>query len=152
MATRPTVVRIVGQIKAELDRLLEHESALSDALSEGSGVLLRLDVAESDSMLRLHFEVPGTLPEDLRIEVTNNLLKVTGNKRAAGAPEGRARYLRVERQCGRFERSVELPRAVNPAMGRARLDRGVLQIEFPLVSDQRNRTYRIEVEGGESVD
>lgn len=152
MAARLTVVRIVSQIKAELDRVLENATNLTGSLQEPSGILPRVDVAQSDSKLRLFFEVPGTLPEDLEIEITNNVLKVSGVKKPTGGPAAGARYLRVERQCGHFERSVELPAAVNPGTGRAIVELGVLSIEFPLVSDQRNRTYRLEIEAGEVVE
>lgn len=152
MATRSTVVRLVGQIRAELDRILENEANLPGTLREISGVLPRVDVAQSDAKLCVLFEVPGTLAEDLEVEITNNLLKVSGEKRTDGGHGAGARYLRVERQCGHFERIVELPSAINPGEARAVLGHGVLRIEFPLVSDQRNRTYRLMIEAGENVD
>ena len=152
MATHLTVVRIVSQIRAELDRILEHEASLPGSLAEPSGVLPRVDIAQSDSRLCLLFEVPGTEAADLEVEVVNNLVTVSGEKKAAGSTSAGARFLRVERQCGRFERSVELPTAVNPSAGRALLEHGVLRIEFPLVSDQRNRSYRLEIEAGEQLE
>ncbi len=152
MATRLTVVRIVSQIRAELDRILEHEASLPGSLAEPSGVLPRVDIAQSDSSLCLLFEVPGTDAADLEVEVVNNFVTVSGEKRAAGSSRAGARFLRVERQCGRFERSVELPSAVNPSLGRAVLEHGILRVEFPLLSDQRNRTHRLEIESGEQLE
>lgn len=152
MTNRLTVVRIVSQIKAELDRILETESSLADGLSSASEISPRVDVAQSASSLCVLFEVPGTRAEDLEVEITKNVVLVSGHKRTARTPEPGARYLRLERQCGRFRRRVELPSAVNPSKGRAILEHGVLRIEFPLVSDQRNRRYRLEIEAGEAVE
>lgn len=156
MATRLTVGRIVSQIKAELDRILEHESSLPGSLEDSSDVVPRVDVAQSESALCVMFEVPGSPPKDLQVKITNNILTLSGEKKptsgarvTAGAG---ARYLRVERQCGRFERSVKLPSAVNPNHGRAVLALGILRVEFPLVSEQRNRTYRLEIEAGEELE
>ena len=151
MATRLTVVRIVSQIRAELDRILQHGANVSGGLAEDSGVLPRVDIAQSDTLLCVLFEVPGTEAADLEIEVLNNFVTVTGEKRAGPAGPG-ARFVRVERQCGRFERSVELPSAVNPSAGRALLENGVLRLEFPLVSDKRNQAYRLEIEAGEQLE
>jgi len=152
VATRLTVVRIVSQIRAELDRILEHEANLPGSLAESSGVLPRVDIAQSDSKLFLLFEVPGTEAADLEVQVVNNFVTVSGEKKPAGCSSAGAHFLRVERQCGRFERSVELPSAVNPSAGRALLEHGVLRVEFPLLSDQRNRTYRLEIEAGEELE
>ncbi len=153
MTTRLNVFRIVSQIKTELDCILEHESDLPGDLSDESGVIPRVDVAQNDSRLCLLVEVPGTGVEDLEITVVNNVVTVSGNKNALGSPAAGARFLRVERQWGRFERSVELPSAVNPKKARAFLEHGVLRLEFPLLPDQRNQTYRLAIEPreGEAV-
>jgi len=151
MTTRITVVRIIGQIRSELDRILEHESSLESGLAETSALLPRVDIAQSDSGLCLLVEVPATAAQDLDVGITNNVVTVSGNKRATASPSG-ARFLRIERQWGQFERSLELPTAVNPKEGRAVLRHGVLRIDFPLLSEQRNRTYRLKVEAGDKIE
>lgn len=152
MATRVTVVRIVSQIRAELDQILEHEASLPGSLADASGVQPRVDIAQSDTKLCLLFEVPGTEVEDLEVEIISNVVTVSGEKRAGGSSRAGARFLRVERQCGRFERRVELPAAVNPRAGLALLEHGVLRVEFPLLSDQRNRPYRLDIESGDPLE
>lgn len=152
MVSRLNVVRIVSQIKAELDRILENESSLPGDPAGSSGMLPRVDVAQSEAHLCMMFEVPGTQIKDLDVEVANSYVTVSGEKRPHLASRSEASFLRVERQCGRFERSVQLPCAVNPSAGRAVLEHGVLRIEFPLVSDQRNQIYRLQVEAGDQVE
>lgn len=152
MASRLNLVRIVSQIKAELDRVLDDESALGSGLGDDTGLIPRVDTALGDTKLLMMFEVPGTTPENLEVQITSRSVRVTGDKKTPSASRAGGRYLRVERQCGRFERSVELPSAVNPSQGRAVLEHGVLRIELPLVLDQRNKTYRLEVEAGEELE
>lgn len=149
MATRLTLVRIVSQIRAELDRILEVESSLSGGLSEGSELLPRVDVVQTDSRLCLLVEVPGATADDLEIAIANNVVSVSGEKCAGASSRDGARFLRVERQWGQFERAIELPSPVNPRDGHAWLDNGVLRIEFPLLSDQRRQIYRLEIEAGD---
>jgi HSP20 family protein len=146
------VVRIVGQIRAELDRILEEEPGLRGGLAEAPGVIPRVDIAQSDSGLCLLVEVPGTEAKDLEVQIESNVLTVFGNKNPAGPPARGARFLLVERQWGRFERSVKLPSKVNPKQGRALLEHGILRIDFPLLSEQRNQTHRLEIEAGGKVE
>ena len=141
MATRATTLQIFRQIKAELDRMLDGPARLTEL--EGAP---RADIVQSDSHVCLLMEVPGVSAEDLEVTVVGNLVTVVGERRRPRAPAGRARFLLVERQWGRFERIIELPpAAINPRKAEATLASGLLRVEFPLTTDTRNRKYQLTI-------
>lgn len=88
------------------------------------------DLFEDDDRLVVRLEVPGLEKEDLKIEIRDDALVVSGEKRfEQQATEGRWRVV----QCayGNFRRVVPLPVAVKADEARARYKNGVLRVELP---------------------
>lgn len=103
------------------------------------------DLFEDDDHLVVRLEVPGLEKEDLNIEIQDDALIVSGEKRfEQQATEGRWRVM----QCayGTFRRVVPLPVAVKADQARARYKNGVLRVELPKVVAGRRSSTAISVE------
>jgi HSP20 family protein len=88
------------------------------------------DVFEDDDRLVVRLELPGMDKQDINIEVLDDALVVSGEKRfQRESSEGRWRVM----QCayGSFRRSVPLPEKVRPEAARASYVNGVLRVELP---------------------
>jgi len=72
-------------------------------------------------------ELPGVEPSDVDITVKDNVLTLSGERKAPQAPEG-ARWHRNERGYGKFTRVIGLPFAASDAKVEARMTNGVLRI------------------------
>ena len=104
------------------------------------------DVVESEKEIRVITEVPGVGREQLDIDLENNVLTISGEKRDE-RPEGEsATYHLAERRYGQFSRSFVLPRDVDAERIQARLENGVLTVSIPKSEQARRR--RIQVDGG----
>jgi len=86
-----------------------------------------VDIFEKAGEIVVEVEIPGVSPADIVITVQSNRIEIKGAKREAPRSE-KARYLRLEREFGRFRRLVALPCTVVPDKARAFLDNGVLVI------------------------
>ena len=77
-------------------------------------------------------DLPGIKPEDVAIELDHDVLRIKGERRAETAPEdgGDARYRRLERAHGVFERSLRLPEDADPDAVEARGEHGVLRVRI----------------------
>jgi HSP20 family protein len=73
--------------------------------------------------------LPGVKPEEIDIQLTGNMLTISGEFTSA-APEGR-RYLMCQRQTGPFQKSLALPDAADSAQITATFEHGVLRLEVP---------------------
>ncbi len=93
------------------------------------------DVVESPQAYRLVFEVPGSDPQRLVVEVKERLVAVRGDRR----PTEGGRFLRVEREPGPFERIVELPEEIDADAARASYVDGLLTLELPKRARPRGR-------------
>lgn len=107
--------------------------------------LLGGDVFEDDDRLVVRLEVPGLEKDELNIEIRDDALVVSGEKRfERQATEGRWRVV----QCayGQFRRVVPLPVAVKADAATARYRNGVLRVELPKAVAGRQKAIPISVE------
>jgi HSP20 family protein len=106
------------------------------------------DVIESENEIRVVCELPGMRTEEVELSLENNVLTISGEKRAE-RQEGREgdNYHLSERRWGRFSRSFVLPREVNQEQIRAHFENGVLTVTIPRSEKARRR--RIEIGSGD---
>jgi len=101
-----------------------------------------MDLVEADDHFLLKADLPGLSEEDVAIEVRDNALTISGERKAEHERRERGWY-RVERSFGRFSRSLSLPEGVDPESIRASFDRGVLSVTIPKPEQRKPR--RIEI-------
>ncbi len=122
------LARFRADIESLFDRFRREPWGLGPPnLLEGAGPFPQLDLAESDREVTIRAELPGVQPKDVKIEVTGNVLKLSGEKSAEKEEQGRD-YHYCERQFGSFSRMVQLPTTVDPGKVDATYKDGVLTI------------------------
>ena len=105
-----------------------------------------VDLVEAEDHFVLKADLPGLSEEDISIEIQDNTLTVSGERRAEHEERHRGWY-RVERSFGRFSRSLTLPEGVNPEAVAASFDRGVLSITIPKPEQRQPRRVTISASG-----
>jgi HSP20 family protein len=99
----------------------------------------RCTIAEINAALVVEIELPGVRCDDIRLEVSSNVLLVTGEHNTAARHRGHTLCHYRERLSGPFFRQLLLPYYVDrQAMGVEYID-GVLIITVPKAGDQRER-------------
>ncbi len=106
---------------------------------------VRLDLTENDQAYEVQLDLPGIRPEDVDIQVENNLLTIRGQRREELEEGGKDKqYHRVERRFGSFSRSVVLPATVSDSEAVAEFKDGVLKITLPKSEQARPRKINIK--------
>ena len=90
----------------------------------------QVDVIETDDGIRLKAELAGMDPADINIEVQDNVLTVSGERRFREEIK-EDKYYRIERRYGSFSRSVALPQTANENGIEAKYENGVLEVVVP---------------------
>ena len=103
-----------------------------------------LDVSETDEAIEVTAELPGVKPEDVDVNLSEELLTIRGEKRAE-KEETKRDYHRIERSYGSFTRTVKLPASVNAEKVEATFKDGVLTIVLPKREEARTRKVKVEV-------
>jgi HSP20 family protein len=104
-----------------------------------------VDLVETDESLVLRADLPGLEKDDVTIEVKDDVLALSGERR--GEHEDKAEgYYRVERAFGRFSRSLTLPQGVEPDSIDAGFTDGVLEIRIP--KPEERKPHRVAIGAG----
>ncbi len=141
--------REVNTLQSEMNRLF---NTFFDApTTPGNGGSMRrwipaMDLVETGDQYVLKADLPGLTEEDINIELENNVLTVSGERRSEQEQKGEG-YFRVERAFGAFARSLTLPEGVDPEGVAASFDNGVLEVRIPKPEETKPRRVAISVGG-----
>jgi HSP20 family protein len=119
-------------------------------LSDSAGVqrwVPAMDLTEADDHFVLRADLPGLGEDDVSIEIQDNTLTISGERKAENEERQRGWY-RVERSFGRFSRSLTLPEGVDADAVSAEFDKGVLEVRIPKPEERKPR--RVAIKPGES--
>ncbi|HSO18207.1 MAG TPA: Hsp20/alpha crystallin family protein [Desulfosarcina sp.] len=103
-----------------------------------------VDIFESDDRLTLLADMPGVAPEDIQIDLNENVLTLSGGvKPFENAEEA---DVLIEFEIGRYYRQFTLSEAIDQSRIEAKLEDGVLRLSLPKAKKARPR--RIAVTAG----
>lgn len=150
-------VRELQSIQQEMNRLFD---TVFDTPSTSGGTrrwIPPMDLVESDDHFVLRADLPGLDEGDVKIEVQDKVLTLSGERRFEHEAKKDGFY-RVERASGSFSRSLTLPDGVDLDAISAKFDKGVLEIRIPKPEERKPRRVQISVgdtqraiEGNESA-
>jgi HSP20 family protein len=109
-----------------------------------------MDLVETEDDFVLHADLPGLSESDVNIELEDNVLTISG-ERKSGHEDKKQGYYRVERASGSFSRSLTLPEGVDPEAITANFDKGVLEVRIPKPEERKPRKVEISVGGGQKT-
>lgn len=104
-----------------------------------------MDLVETEDSLVLKADLPGLSQDDVKVEVDDNVLTVSGERRAEHQREEDG-YYRVERSFGHFSRSVTVPDGIDEEKVTANFNDGVLEVRIP--KPEERQPTRIEITSG----
>src|SRR3954465_6898151 len=129
----------------EFDRLFNQ---LFDRTEAARRWVPAMDLVENDDHFVLRADLPGMSEGDVSIEVRDNTLTLSGERKAEHEERQRG-YYRLERQSGKFSRALSLPEGVNADAIEAKFDHGVLEVVIPKPEERKppNREIKAGVNG-----
>jgi HSP20 family protein len=116
--------------------------------AEVTGWAPAIDVVTDDGDLVVRAELPGVKQEDVDITLQDNVLTISGERKAEQEEERGGYYVR-ERRYGSFSRSLSVPEGVDESKIHARYDNGVLEVTVEGAA-QVQEPKRIQIEGSSS--
>ncbi len=102
----------------------------------------QIEVFERDEKLIVHADLPGLRKEDVRVEVHDGRLEISGERTSDHRGEDESGVYHSERAYGSFRRAIGLPEGVDEASVEASFDNGVLEVAMPLPKEERQTRGR----------
>jgi len=113
-------------------------------VTESSGAP-RTNISETDTAYELSFELPGLEEKDIHVDLQDQTLTVTAERKDQRETQGK-RWHRVEHRYGQFTRTISLPHDASSAGIEAVYQKGVLTVTVPKAPE--SRPTKIQVRGG----
>jgi HSP20 family protein len=104
-----------------------------------------VDKCQTDSHVIIRVELPGVKASDVALSFKGENLRIQGIKREPTASRKLLCYYCLERNYGKFDRTLHISWVVNPRQASARLEKGILTIELPKLNDRRGETVQIKI-------
>ncbi len=127
-------------LRDAMDRLFE-ESVVSPTKS--AIAMPKIDIKEKKDSVVVKAELPGVAEEDIEVEITENIMTISGEKMEEKETEKEGYYYK-ESHSGSFTRSFSLPSEVSAEKAEADMKNGVLTITIPKVEAKKPKKVTIK--------
>ncbi len=111
--------------------------------SSGWGVLAA-EVFDDPKRVVVRLEAPGLEPDEIDLQVINNMLVVRGEKHLQ-REHNHGHYHILECAYGSFERAIPLPAEVNSEQAEAQYKHGILRVELPKTTTQKTSGIKVRI-------
>jgi HSP20 family protein len=118
-----------------------------DSWNAQRGFVPSFEVKETKDAYVFKSDLPGLTEKDIEIQMTGNVLSVSGERKQEEVQEGE-RYFAVERGYGRFTRSFSLPDGTDADHVTADMKDGVLTLRIPKKPEVQARRISIGATSG----
>jgi HSP20 family protein len=126
------------QLQSEIERSFAPISSQSSRATFPA-----VNMWQGEQSVAVSTELPGVSPDDIEISVKDDLLTLTGERKAPDVGD-KAVWHRRERTFGKFARSIQLPFRVDAKKVEARFQDGVLEIEMQRPEEDKPRRIKVK--------
>ncbi|HJP82156.1 MAG TPA: Hsp20/alpha crystallin family protein [Fimbriimonadaceae bacterium] len=110
---------------------------------------LPIDVYDRDGKLMIRASVPGVDPENLEVQVENNVLTLRGEVKSDWEDKEDVKVYRREVSYGSFARSIRLPDNLDLSKIDAEFHNGFVTISIPRMEEARPKSIQVRVRPSE---
>ena len=139
---------LMRRMAEDMDRLFDNFSlgrGFATAPAFGLGEWApQVDTFRKNDKLVVRADLPGLNKDDVKVEVDNGVLTISGERREE-REEDRDDYYRSERSYGQFYRAIPLPEGIDDSKCDASFKDGVLEVTFPAPKLEERKAKRIQV-------
>ncbi|MBI2608984.1 MAG: Hsp20/alpha crystallin family protein [Deltaproteobacteria bacterium] len=120
------------------------ENFFSDKWLSSHAFTPTIDVTEDAKAIHVEAELPGMDENDIKVELTDGYLNISGEKREESEKKGKNVY-RLERKYGSFSRTLPLGNNIDENRIVASYKKGILKIDIPKL--KINTAKKIKIAG-----
>ena len=146
---------LLREMTSELERAFERPfgtafrwpSLRRLAFHDSSDWAPEIDVFERDNRLVTKVDLPGLKKEDVKVEMTDGHLAISGERKSE-VEDKQDDFYRCERSYGSFYRALPLPNGVKFEDIKATFADGVLEVSVPVPAAQKPEMRTVAIDDG----
>lgn len=137
--------RELNTLQSQIDRLLDETLTPANSWERG---LLRVppaEIKETEEAIHLKLEVPGLEAKDLDVQVTENAVSISGERKSETKTEESGKT-HSEFHYGKFQRVIPLPARIQNTNVTAEYKDGILNLTLPKTDQEKNKVVKVNLE------
>lgn len=135
----------IDTMQRQINRLFEQASVPT---TSGTTSLYRVPAAEiknTEDAIHLKLEVPGMEAKDIDVQVTENAVFISGERKTENKTEEKG-VTRSEFQYGKFQRRIQLPARIQNTNVTAEYKDGILNLTLPKTEQEKNKIVKVNLD------
>lgn len=141
----PDPFREIDTMQREMNRIFNR---LMTGTEDGEPSLMAFkpaaEIEETDDAVMLRLEIPGIKPKDLEVQVSDEAVSISGERKSESKTEQAGRT-RSEFRYGSFQRVIPLPTKIQNDRAKAEYKNGVLHLRLPKSEEEKKRVVKVDI-------
>ncbi|MDF5722801.1 MAG: Hsp20/alpha crystallin family protein [Rhizonema sp. PD37] len=128
----------------QINRLLD-SAIMPSTLFEKTATRVPAEMQETEDTIHLKLEVPGIEAKDLDIQVTEDTVSISGERKSETKTEEKG-VTRSEFRYGKFQRVFPLPAKIQNTDVTADYKDGILNLTLPKTKEEKNKVVKVNLQ------
>lgn len=137
--------REIDTLQRQINSLFEDTRVPSTFFDRGLIKVPAAELHENDDAIHLKLELPGLEAKDLDIQVTENAVYVSGERKSETKTEENG-TIKSEFHYGKFQRVIPLSTRVQNTNVTADYKDGILNLTLPKTESEKNKVVKVNLE------
>src|SRR5579883_1091757 len=134
----------INTLQRQINRLFE-DTVSPSTIERDSAKVPAAEIHETADAIHLKVELPGIEAKDLDIQVTENAVAVTAERRSEVRAEEKG-VTRTEFYYGKFHRVIPLSARIENTNVTAEYKDGILNLTLPKTQQEKNKVVKVNLE------
>jgi len=137
--------REIDTLQRQLNNIFEDTRVPSVFLDGGLSKVPAAEIQETENAIHLKLELPGIEAKDLDVQVTENAVYVSGERKSETKTEEKG-VTRSEFHYGKFQRVIPLSARIQNTNVTADYKDGILNLTLPKTEQEKNKVVKLNLE------
>ncbi|BAZ48548.1 heat shock protein Hsp20 [Nostoc sp. NIES-4103] len=137
--------REIDTLQRQINNLFEDTRVPSTLLERGLIKVPAAEIKETEDAIHLKLELPGLEAKDLDVQVTENAVYVSGERKSETKTEEKG-ITKSEFYYGKFQRVIPLSARVQNTNVTADYKDGILNLTLPKTEQEKNKVVKVNLE------
>lgn len=137
--------REIDTLQDQINSLFEDTRLPSALFDKGLSKVPAAEIQESEDAIHLKIELPGIEAKDLDVQVTENAIYVSGERKSETKTEEKG-VTRSEFHYGKFQRVIPLSARIQNTNVTADYKDGILNLTLPKTEQEKNKVVKVNLE------
>jgi HSP20 family protein len=134
----------MNEMQHQLNRLFDDVRTPSDLFERGFTKVPAVEIAETQEAINLKLELPGIDKKDLDIQVTENAVYISGERKQESKTEENG-VTKTEFHYGNFQRVIPLSTRIQNTEAKAEYKDGILNLTLPKTLEEKNKVVKVNL-------